>query len=250
MLKRAIDILAASVLLTVSLPMLVIAGVLVRTNSAGPAIFRQERMGRRFRRFQLYKLRTMNWSVNGSAYTLGADPRITPIGRWLRRFKIDELPQLWNVLRGDMSIVGPRPVIPELTMEFDCAYRKLLTVRPGLTDPASLKYCHEAEMLSRVEDPLTYFKTVVTPDKVRISQDYLERATLWTDLLIVIRTLLALAGLPWKLRLRRPVLQPIPGFTPFPQTVKASAPQTGFSHSAANVQFEASPAVAQRSSLP
>jgi lipopolysaccharide/colanic/teichoic acid biosynthesis glycosyltransferase len=202
-LKRAIDILAASILLTVSLPMLVFAGAMIRIDSPGPVIFRQPRMGRRFRRFELYKLRTMTTGGDGPAYTLGADPRITPIGQWLRRLKIDELPQLWNVLRGDMSIVGPRPVIPELALEFDAAYQRLLTARPGLTDPASLKYLRETEILSQVANPYTYFKTVVTPEKIRISQDYLEHATLWSDMVIVVRTALALAMMLIPTGLRR-----------------------------------------------
>jgi lipopolysaccharide/colanic/teichoic acid biosynthesis glycosyltransferase len=190
--KRTIDILLASVLLALSIPVLATAAVLIKLDSEGPVIFRQARMGRRFRRFQLYKLRTMNLAGEGPAYTLGADPRITRAGRWLRRYKIDELPQLWNVLRGDMSMVGPRPVIPQLAIKFHVDYARLLKVRPGLTDPASLKYCREAEMLERVPDPYRYFMTVVTPAKIRISLAYLEHASVWTDLVIVVRTGLAL----------------------------------------------------------
>jgi len=187
-----IDVISAALLLTLSLPLLAIAAILIKLGSDGPVLFRQVRMGRRFRRFQLYKLRTMNLGGNGPAYTLGADPRITRAGHWLRRFKVDELPQLWNVLRGDMSMVGPRPVIPELAFEFGQGYERLLAVRPGLTDPASLKYCYETEILQTVPDAYSYFKSVVTPDKIRISQAYLERANLWTDLVVAIQTALAL----------------------------------------------------------
>jgi lipopolysaccharide/colanic/teichoic acid biosynthesis glycosyltransferase len=128
----------------------------------------------------------------GSAYTLGADSRITRAGRWLRWLKFDELPQLLNVLYGDMSIVGPRPVIPELTMEFKWEYERLLVVRPGLTDPATIKYCREAELLAGIPEPLRYFKTVVTPDKLRISLNYLEKANMISDLGVMVSTAVAL----------------------------------------------------------
>jgi lipopolysaccharide/colanic/teichoic acid biosynthesis glycosyltransferase len=205
-LKRAFDISCATILLLISVPVLLAAALLIKFDSEGPVIFRQDRMGRGFQRFRLLKLRTMNLHGIGSAYTLGADPRITRIGRWLRRFKIDELPQLWNVLRGEMSIVGPRPVIPELALEFKRAYEKLLSVRPGLTDPASLKYCNETEILESVPDANRYFKTVITPDKLRISLAYLLRANLWSDLALIVRTALAIVSPA----LRRRYAQPVP----------------------------------------
>ena len=192
MYKRSVDIAFAGLLLAVSLPFLAIAAIIIKLDSDGPVIFRQVRMGLRFKRFQLLKLRTMRVSSGGPAYTLGADPRITRPGRWLRCFKFDELPQLWNVLRGDMSLVGPRPVVPELTVEFKWAYDLLLETRPGLTDPATLKYCREAEILAMAPDPLEYFKTVVTPDKLRISQAYQQRANLWRDLSVMTGTAVAL----------------------------------------------------------
>jgi lipopolysaccharide/colanic/teichoic acid biosynthesis glycosyltransferase len=191
-LKRSLDILLAALLLTLALPFLALAAITIKWDSEGPVIFRQIRMGRNFKCFELWKLRTMRHSSSGLAYTLGADPRITRSGRWLRWFKIDELPQLWNVLRGDMSMVGPRPVVPELTTEFKKAYEQLLRARPGLTDPATLKYCHEAEMLTAIADPLGYFKTVVTPDKLRISQAYRQRANTWSDLGVMAETALIL----------------------------------------------------------
>jgi lipopolysaccharide/colanic/teichoic acid biosynthesis glycosyltransferase len=191
-LKRSVDISLSGLLLAVSLPLIAIAAILIKLDSAGPVIFRQARTGRGFRRFQLLKLRTMRMGAVGSPFTLGADPRITGAGRWLRKFKIDELPQLWNVLRGDMSLVGPRPVVPELTAEFRQAYARLLEVRPGLTDPATLKYCCETEILTHVPEPLRYFKTVVTPDKLRISEAYLEDANVWSDLAVMARTVVVL----------------------------------------------------------
>jgi lipopolysaccharide/colanic/teichoic acid biosynthesis glycosyltransferase len=180
-LKRSIDILCALILLLLGLPALLLAMIVIRLSSPGPVLFRQQRMGREFEPFEILKLRTMAHAEAGLAYTLGPDPRITPFGKWLRRTKLDELPQLWNVLRGDMSLVGPRPVLPELASEFYMHYRLLLRDRPGLTDPASIKYSQEARLLAGARDPMLYFKSVVTPDKIQISLDYMDRANLWTD---------------------------------------------------------------------
>jgi lipopolysaccharide/colanic/teichoic acid biosynthesis glycosyltransferase len=190
-LKRCVDIAVSVFLLLLVLPVLAAAAIAIKLDSDGPVFFNQARMGRGFRRFALYKLRTMRIRCNGAPYTFGADPRITRVGHWLRWSKIDELPQLWNVLRGEMSMVGPRPVIPELAFEFMKGYLRLLDVRPGLTDPASMKYCHEEELLALFPDPMRHFKTVLTPDKVRISAAYLEHATVWTDLGVMAGTVLA-----------------------------------------------------------
>lgn len=192
MYKRSVDIALAGLLLVVSLPFLAVAAIIIKLDSEGPVIFRQARTGRRFRHFELLKLRTMRAFCGGPPYTVSVDERVTRSGRWLRRFKLDELPQLWNVLRGDMSLVGPRPVVPELTTEFKWAYELLLEARPGLTDPATLKYCREAEILSMVADPREYFETVVTPDKLRVSLDYQLRANLWTDIGVMAGTAVAM----------------------------------------------------------
>ena len=205
MLKRSVDIALALLLLIFTLPLLAVAATLIKLDSDGPVLFRQVRMGREFKPFFLLKLRTMRCG-DGSAYTFGADPRITGVGRLLRRLKLDELPQLWNVLRGEMSMVGPRPVIPELTVEFRRSYERLLQVRPGLTDPATLKYFREAEMLAQVPDPHRHFMTVVTPDKLRISQAYLKRANVWRDLALMIRTALTLLAQPWQPQSSEPVV--------------------------------------------
>jgi lipopolysaccharide/colanic/teichoic acid biosynthesis glycosyltransferase len=186
--KRGIDIAISAVLLLLALPILLLSALIIRVSSPGPVLFRQERMGRGFRTFQIFKLRTMAHAEAGLAYTLGPDPRITPVGKLLRRTKLDELPQLWNVLRGEMSLVGSRPVLPELTSEFRVHYTLLLRARPGLTDPASLKYSQEARLLATAADPMRFFKTVVTPDKIRISTEYMERASVWTDVVTLTMT--------------------------------------------------------------
>jgi lipopolysaccharide/colanic/teichoic acid biosynthesis glycosyltransferase len=186
--KRGIDVLISSIVLLASLPILILSALVIRFTSPGPILFRQLRMGRGSRPFQILKLRTMAFGEAGPAYTLGDDPRITRFGKWLRRTKLDEFPQLWNVLCGEMSLVGPRPVLPELTEEFESSYRRLLMVRPGLTDPASLKYSQEAKLLGTVPDAMHFFKTVVTPDKLRISIEYLDYANLWTDWTVLAMT--------------------------------------------------------------
>lgn len=198
MFKRALDISLAGFLLMAVLPVLATAAILIKLDSDGPVLFLQARMGRGFRRFKILKLRTMHESSQCSMYTVSEDPRITRAGRWLRWLKVDELPQLWNVLRGEMSLVGPRPVVPELAAEFEPAYTSLLKARPGLTDPATLKYCREGEFLALVADHLRYYKTVLMPDKLRISEAYLERATAWSDLRVLARTALVLFPSHWR----------------------------------------------------
>jgi lipopolysaccharide/colanic/teichoic acid biosynthesis glycosyltransferase len=180
--KRSFDIAFSAAFLLCALPVLTLAALLIRLTSPGPVLFRQTRIGRGFHPFEILKLRTMAHAEGGLAFTFGPDPRITSVGKFLRRSKLDELPQLWNVLRGQMSVVGPRPVVPELTHEFRDEYAFLLRARPGLTDPASLKYSQEARLLARSSDAMQFFKTVVTPDKLRVSFEYMQQANLWTDL--------------------------------------------------------------------
>jgi lipopolysaccharide/colanic/teichoic acid biosynthesis glycosyltransferase len=202
-LKRTLDVALAGFLLVVALPFLALAAILIKLDSAGPVLFCQLRMGRNFRRFRILKLRTMHIQLPGPAYTLGHDPRITRIGHLLRWLKVDELPQVWNVLRGDMSLVGPRPVVPELAHEFCDCYSRLLEVRPGLTDPASLKYYRENDLLDLLPDPKSYFKTVIIPDKLRTSEAYLDRANVLTDLGVIAATFFVLAAACWRSGPRR-----------------------------------------------
>jgi len=227
-LKRVLDLCIAALLLVILLPLIIVAGILIRLDSEGPVIYRQVRTGRGFKPFRLLKLRTMTCASEGLTFTFGNDPRITRVGHWLRWLKFDELPQLWNVLKGDMSLVGPRPVVPELTEEFRPAYERLLAVRPGLTDPATVKYCREAELLAQISDPMWFFKVVLTPNKLKISWDYLNRATVWSDLLVMLQTARALIPSPRSLRTivlvpirsggRAPVLT-FPSVLPATQTV-------------------------------
>ena len=168
-------------------------GLWIRLDSPGPALFRQERVGRHGRPFRIHKLRTMRQDAAGPAITVGDDPRITRAGRLLRRTRLDELPQFIDVLRGDMSLVGPRPELPRYVAQYPAALReRALSVRPGLTDPASLAFIDEAARLARAADPEREYVEVILPLKLQAAADYAERATLWTDLQVLARTLRAL----------------------------------------------------------
>ncbi len=201
MLKRCFDLVAALAFLLLLSPLLLLAAVLVRVSSRGPIIFRQQRMGRHFRPFLIYKFRTMVEHAPGSGppITVGDDLRITPVGRWLRRTKIDEFPQLLNVLKGDMSLVGPRPELPQFVAMFHDDYEIILQVRPGVTDLASLRYRDEAAILARAEDPGEEYVRRVLPEKIRLARQYVRRESFLFDLFIVVMTvwLLIWDRMPW-----------------------------------------------------
>ena len=202
-LRRLLDVTVAGALLLVVAPLLAVLALLVRATSPGTALFRQTRIGRNGRPFVLLKLRTMRASTSGPAITYGADPRITPLGAWLRRTKLDELPQLWNVLRGDMSLVGPRPELPHYVARYTAAQRAVLRARPGLTDPASLAWADEAATLGRFAEPDRAYVEDVVPSKIALSLAYLERRTVWSDLAVVMRTAAHVARSVMPTRLRQ-----------------------------------------------
>jgi lipopolysaccharide/colanic/teichoic acid biosynthesis glycosyltransferase len=176
-MKRLFDIVVSSLALVLLSPLLLIVAVLVGVTSPGPVFFLQTRMGREFRPFQIFKFRTMvaDAPARGGQLTAGADPRITRVGHFLRKSKIDELPQLWNVLRGDMSLVGPRPEVPKYVEMFRDDYRTILSVRPGITDPASLKYRDESSVLALASDPEAAYIEQILPEKIALSKTYIER---------------------------------------------------------------------------
>ena len=197
MLKRAIDVIGAAVGLAVLAPVWVVLAAWIKFDSPGPVLFRQERMGKGFRPFRILKFRTMvaDAPARGGAITFGADPRITRAGRFLRAMKLDELPQLINVLVGDMSFVGPRPEVSRYVEMFHADYEEVLRVRPGLTDLASIKYRDEATLLGGADDPEKEYTTRVLPEKIRLAKEYVRRSSLPLDLLLVAKTLLiVLAG--------------------------------------------------------
>jgi len=186
--KRTFDILASFFGLIILSPLLLVAGLLVRFSSEGPVLFRQERTGRHGIPFTIYKFRTMFVDHGGSSVSVKGEKRITPIGAVLRKFKIDEFPELWNILIGDMSFVGPRPDMPEYAARLQGKQREILTVRPGLTSPASIKYAREEELLSLVPDPQKHFDEVIWPDKTRMNLEYIKRRTFIGDIVLILRT--------------------------------------------------------------
>jgi lipopolysaccharide/colanic/teichoic acid biosynthesis glycosyltransferase len=189
MLKRGFDIVVSGVGLVVLLPLLLLLAIVVRLDSPGPSLFRQSRVGRYFRPFCLLKFRSMTHGKPGTEITCGEDDRITRVGAILRRLKLDELPQLWNVFCGDMSFVGPRPELLSFVERYRVEYQEILSVRPGITDPASIRYRSEAEMLARIPDPLNYYAEVILPDKLGISKVYVRSASFWTDISLIFRTI-------------------------------------------------------------
>jgi len=194
--KRGFDILASLLGLTILSPVLLIVALLIKLTSPGPVFFRQERIGRGFRSFQILKFRTMVPDAHklGGQLTAGKDPRITRIGCLLRKMKLDELPQLINVLKGDMSFVGPRPEVRRYVEMYRKDFEELLTMRPGITDPASLKYRYESEILGQSTDPETTYIEKILPEKISLAKQYVRRPSLWLDLSLIFKTLLRLAA--------------------------------------------------------
>ena len=188
--KRVFDLAAATVGLLVLAPVFLVLALLVKLTSAGPVFYRQDRVGRSGKTFRIVKFRSMFQDADkrGPAITSAGDRRITPVGLLLRRFKLDELPQLWNVLKGEMSLVGPRPEVPRYVESYSPAQRKVLTVRPGITDPASIFYRQEETMLAAHPDPDRHYRQVVLPDKLSMNLEYLDRISFSYDLFLVLRT--------------------------------------------------------------
>lgn len=183
-LKRAIDLLLAIPALVAISPVIVVAALASRLDTGQSGIFAQRRVGRDGQLFTLYKIRTMAAAEAGmaSSVTTSTDARVTQLGRWLRTFKIDELPQLVNVVRGEMSLVGPRPDVPGFADLLEGEARVVLAVRPGITGPATLHYRHEEGLLAAVDDPESYNRDVVYPAKVRMNLDYVHNYSLRMDL--------------------------------------------------------------------
>lgn len=172
-------------------PVLAMVAVLIRVKMpGGPVIFKQQRVGRNGKLFTMYKFRSMTVSHSGSSVSVAGESRITPLGAKLRRYKLDELPELWNVMIGDMSFVGPRPDVPGYADSLTGSDRDVLKLRPGITGPASLKYRNEEEILASVDDPVKYNDQVIFPDKVRINLYYLNHQSFWTDIKLIICTVL------------------------------------------------------------
>jgi lipopolysaccharide/colanic/teichoic acid biosynthesis glycosyltransferase len=190
MLKRLLDLLVAASALILLAPLLLVVAALVRLDSPGPVLFSQERVGHRRKLFRILKFRTMKHSErpNGAQITVAGDARITSLGAKLRKWKLDELPQLVNVLRGEMSLVGPRPEVPRYAALYSEEQREVLEARPGITDPASLEFRDENELLAGREDAEAYYLEQVMPRKLELNRRYLEQQSLLLDLRIILAT--------------------------------------------------------------
>jgi len=191
-LPRWFDATLAFCGLIAAAPFIALSGLAVAMSSGRPMLFRQRRVGQHGRTFDLYKLRTMKPSVGGPQITSGDDARITRLGRFFRQTKLDELPTLWNVLRGDMSLVGPRPEVPRFVKREDPLWQKILSVRPGITDPVTIQLRSEAELLRGVAgDTEQYYVNELQPAKLQGYITYLEQRDWRSDLKILLRTVFA-----------------------------------------------------------
>ena len=187
--KRVFDISGAALALLLLSPLLLFVALRIKLDSPGPVFFRQPRVGRHGVPFAIRKFRTMTHGATGLEITVGADPRITRVGAWLRRTRIDEFPQFIDVLQGTMSLVGPRPEVPRYVAHYPPVLRaRVLAVRPGITDPASLNALDESALLARAADPEREYIERVLPAKLQCSADYAEHANLRSDLAVLWRT--------------------------------------------------------------
>lgn len=189
MIKRVFEIVTSFFGLILLSPLLLAITVLIKIYMPGPFLFIQKRAGRYGKPFAIYKFRTMILHYGGSSVSVKGETRITPLGAVLRKYKLDELPELWNVLKGDMSFVGPRPDMPYYSNKLIGEERNILKLRPGITGTATLKYANEEELLASVSDPQKYNDEVLWPDKVRMNLEYYHNHSFVGDILIILKTL-------------------------------------------------------------
>lgn len=190
-LKYIFDRVTSLIGLLILWPVLIVVAVLVKIKMpGGPAFFVQKRVGRDGRLFRMYKFRSMTVDHGGSSVSVSGESRITPFGAKIRKYKLDELPELWNVLKGDMSFVGPRPDVPGYADALEGEDREVLKLRPGITGPASLKYRNEEEILATVDDPQRFNDEIIFPDKVRINRYYLHHYSFMMDIKMIFATVL------------------------------------------------------------
>ena len=192
-IKYIFDRLMALIGLLFLWPLLIILAILIKVKMpGGPAFFTQKRVGQHGRLFTMHKFRSMAVSHDDSSISVAGEARITSFGATLRKYKLDELPELWDVLIGNMSFVGPRPDVPGYADMLTGDDRRMLELRPGITGPASLKYRDEEELLAQVDNPIEYNDKVVFPDKVRINLYYLDHYSFWKDIQMIIYTVLGM----------------------------------------------------------
>jgi lipopolysaccharide/colanic/teichoic acid biosynthesis glycosyltransferase len=194
MVKRGLDVFVSLIGLILLSPVFVILALLIKVDSRGPVFYFQQRIGKDHRPFKLFKFRTMKVDADKlRAITVGSrDPRITRVGYYLRKFKVDETAQLMNVLIGDMSLVGPRPELKKFVDLYDAEQQAVLTVRPGITDPASIAFRNENELLEGKDDPIGYYIQEIMPKKLELNQKYIREQTFWLDVKIIFQTLFSI----------------------------------------------------------
>lgn len=192
--KRLIDIVVSGISLFILAPLFILIAVSIKLSSKGTVFYRQIRVGKGGENFQILKFRSMksNTESLGSQITISGDSRITPIGKILRKFKLDELPQFWNVFIGNMSLVGPRPELPCYVEEYTDEQRRVLNIRPGITDIASIAYRNEEKMLALSPEPEKFYRSVVLPHKLTLNLQYISRVTFRNDLSLIGKTILAI----------------------------------------------------------
>ena len=193
-MKRLFDFLVSSIALLVLWPVFLLIGVLIKLDSKGPVFYLQKRIGKGGNPFKLYKFRTMVTDADkGRLITVGnRDPRITKVGYWLRKFKIDELPQLINVWKGEMSFVGPRPEVSRYVELYDDQQKKVLSVKPGITDYASIQFRNENEILENQDDPESFYIHHIMPQKLMLNNKYIAEQSLWLDIKIIFQTIFSI----------------------------------------------------------
>ncbi len=191
-IKRVLDLVGSILGLLIALPLLGFIAMSIKIMMGNPLIFRQTRVGQNGKLFTLYKFRSMTYNHNGNSITVKGESRITPLGNFLRKYKLDELPELWNILKGDMSFVGPRPDVPEYITKLVGEERLILRIRPGLTSPASIKYKDEEKLVALATDPQSFYNEVIWPDKVRINLEYCKNRSLLGDMTLILKTMLLL----------------------------------------------------------
>jgi len=190
-LKRIFDLVVAGIGLVMLLPWFVLVIILIRLDDGGPAFFRQVRVGHNGKPFRIWKFRTMRVDAEqrGGLVTAAGDPRVTRVGRLLRRVKFDELPQLMNVVGGEMSLVGPRPEVPYYVEQYSEGQRRVLNLMPGITDPASVAFRDEEMVLAHFDDQEAAYVREIMPEKIRLNLEYAKHATLWGDIGVILKTL-------------------------------------------------------------
>lgn len=189
-MKRLFDIIACGLGLIVLSPIFLVLAIWIKLDSKGPVFYRQVRVGLNNKDFRIFKFRSMRVGADkGSLVTIGGrDPRVTRSGYWIRKFKLDELPQLINVFVGDMSLVGPRPEVRHYVDYYTSEQMHVLDVRPGITDPASIKFRNENELMEKAEDPEKYYIEVIMQEKIKLYLEYVEKHNFWYDLGLIFKT--------------------------------------------------------------